>query len=53
MKFNIAVVGATGRIGSDILTLLGERNFPINKIFALASKKSTGSYACFKNIQIS
>jgi aspartate-semialdehyde dehydrogenase len=52
MKFDIAVVGATGRIGADILALLGERNFPIGKIFALASKKSIGCYAAFKNTKI-
>ena len=41
-KYNIAVVGATGNVGREILTILEERNFPINNIFALASNASAG-----------
>lgn len=41
-KVDVAVVGATGAVGEVMLELLAERNFPINKLFALASEKSTG-----------
>lgn len=41
-KFNVAVVGATGAVGQEILKTLAEREFPINKITALASKTSVG-----------
>jgi aspartate-semialdehyde dehydrogenase len=39
-KFNIAVVGATGAVGEVMLSILKERKFPANKIYALASKRS-------------
>ena len=41
-KYNIAVVGATGNVGREVLTILEERKFPVNNIFALASKASVG-----------
>ncbi len=41
-KFNIAIVGATGNVGREILKILFQRNFPINKIELVASKKSEG-----------
>ena len=33
-KYNVAVVGATGNVGREILNILDDRNFPINKIYA-------------------
>ena len=39
-KFNIAIVGATGNVGREILNILDSRKFPVNKIYALASSKS-------------
>ena len=42
-KYNIAVVGATGNVGREILNTLEFRKFPIGNIFALASPKSEGS----------
>ncbi|PPR47976.1 MAG: Aspartate-semialdehyde dehydrogenase 2 [Alphaproteobacteria bacterium MarineAlpha5_Bin9] len=41
-KYNIAVVGATGNVGREILSILEERNFPIDKLHCLASSKSKG-----------
>lgn len=41
-QFNIALVGATGIVGSTTLSILAERKFPINKIFMLASHRSVG-----------
>ena len=40
--FNIAVVGATGVVGREILSILEERKFPIKNVFALASRNSVG-----------
>lgn len=42
-KANIAIVGATGMVGRTFLKVLEERNFPIDNLYLLASKKSAGS----------
>ncbi len=42
-KFNVAVVGATGAVGETMLSILEERNFPVENIIALASSRSAGS----------
>lgn len=42
MAFSIAIVGATGVVGQTLLTLLNERQFPIKKLFLLASQQSAG-----------
>ncbi|TAH36170.1 MAG: aspartate-semialdehyde dehydrogenase [Alphaproteobacteria bacterium] len=42
MSYTIAVVGATGNVGREVLNILAERNFPAKKIHALASEKSAG-----------
>lgn len=47
-KFNVAVAGATGLVGSTILKVLEEREFPIENIYFLSSKKSAGSKITFK-----
>ena len=36
MTYNIAVVGATGAVGREMLQTLSERNFPVNNIYALS-----------------
>lgn len=41
-KLNVAVVGATGKVGSMFIEVLQERNFPINNIYFMASAKSAG-----------
>nr|WP_312578398.1 aspartate-semialdehyde dehydrogenase [Sedimentibacter sp.] len=41
-KYNVAILGATGAVGKEMLKILGERNFPINELRLLASKKSAG-----------
>jgi len=41
-KFDIAVVGATGAVGETIISILEQRNFPINNLYPLASSKSAG-----------
>ncbi len=47
-KVNIAIVGATGMVGKEILEILDQRKFPINDLRLLASKKSAGSIVSFQ-----
>lgn len=51
-KFNIAVVGATGVVGIEIIKILEERNFPVNGLFPLASHHSIGERVIFRNEDI-
>ena len=46
-KYNVAVIGATGNVGREILNSLSQRSFPINKIFAAASLDSLGKSVSF------
>jgi aspartate-semialdehyde dehydrogenase len=48
-SYNIAIVGATGIVGETLLTLLHEREFPIEELFVLASEKSVGEEVIFGN----
>lgn len=41
-KVNVAVVGATGEVGAALLSILAERNFPLNETRAVASHRSAG-----------
>lgn len=47
MTYKIAVVGATGAVGREMLQTLYERKFPIDKVYALASSKSPGRQVSF------
>ena len=53
MGYRVAVVGATGAVGREILTILEEVNFPISEIYAVASRKSMGVEISFgtKNLK--
>ena len=42
MGYKVAVVGATGNVGREILNIMAERNFPADEVVALASKRSVG-----------
>ncbi|MBZ0216512.1 MAG: aspartate-semialdehyde dehydrogenase, partial [Fimbriimonadaceae bacterium] len=42
MSYRIAVVGATGNVGREMLAILEEREFPASEVIALASRKSVG-----------
>ncbi len=46
-KYNVAVIGATGNVGRQTLEILAERNFPVNKIHAVASSNSIGKEISF------
>jgi len=45
---DVAVVGATGAVGETMLAILEQRNFPVGKLYALASERSAGSTVMFK-----
>ncbi len=45
---NVAILGATGAVGAELLQLLEERNFPINTLKLLASPRSAGKQLMFK-----
>jgi aspartate-semialdehyde dehydrogenase len=44
----VAVVGATGLVGSEMLTVLAERNFPVTELIPVASERSKGKEVEFK-----
>ena len=46
--YDIAVVGATGAVGETMLSILEERDFPVGKVYALASSRSVGKRIPFK-----
>ncbi len=47
MAYRVAVVGATGAVGREMLKTLAERNFPVKEVAALASARSTGQEVSF------
>ena len=47
-KFNVAVVGATGAVGEEMLRVLEEVDFPINKLVPMSSARSAGTEIEFK-----
>ena len=47
MSYRVAVVGATGNVGREMLNILDERKFPISDIYALASRRSIGKEVSF------
>ena len=51
-KFNVAVVGATGAVGREMVKILGERKFPIKDITLLASERSAGESVRFKKKEL-
>jgi len=46
-KYKVAVVGATGNVGREMLQTLNERKFPVAEVYALASGKSAGNEVSF------
>ena len=47
MGYKVAVVGATGNVGHEMLNILVERNFPVDELVALASSRSVGREVSF------
>ncbi|MDR7316014.1 aspartate-semialdehyde dehydrogenase [Brevibacillus nitrificans] len=52
LTFNVAVVGATGAVGQQMIRLLEERDFPIKQLKLLASGRSAGKTVTFKGQEI-
>ena len=48
----IAVVGATGLVGSKMLQILAERSFPVSELIPVASEKSIGKKIFFRGVEI-
>ncbi len=51
-KYNVAVVGATGAVGETMISILAERDFPIDNLYLLASERSAGKRIDFKGKQV-
>jgi len=51
-KYNIAIAGATGNVGREILSILDERDFPIENLYLLASSRSKGQKVIFKDREL-
>ena len=47
MGYKVAVVGATGNVGRELLNILAERAFPADEVVALASRRSQGTELSF------
>ena len=46
--YTVAVLGATGAVGQEMMNILAERNFPVGKLIPLASARSAGKTLKFK-----
>jgi aspartate-semialdehyde dehydrogenase len=47
MGYKVAVVGATGNVGREMLNVLSEREFPADEVYAIASRRSLGTEVSF------
>jgi len=51
-SYHVAVVGATGAVGNEMIRILEERNFPVRTLTLLASERSQGKYLKYKGEQV-
>ena len=51
-KYNVSVVGATGNVGREIISILEQRNFPIDDLYVLASSRSKGGKINFRDEEL-
>ena len=51
-QYTVAILGATGTVGQEMMKVLAERNFPVGKLIPLASKRSAGKKLLFKGEEI-
>ncbi|MFW6123486.1 MAG: aspartate-semialdehyde dehydrogenase, partial [Thermodesulfobacteriota bacterium] len=51
-SFKVAVAGATGAVGKQMVTCLEERNFPVGELKPLASERSIGKSVTFRDEEI-
>ena len=49
MGYKVAVVGATGNVGREMLNILSEREFPADEVHAIASRRSLGAEVSYGN----
>jgi len=47
MSYTVAVIGATGNVGREMLNVLAERKFPVKEVYAVASRRSLGTEVSF------
>jgi aspartate-semialdehyde dehydrogenase len=47
MGYRVAIVGATGNVGRELLNVVSERQFPVDEVFAIASRRSMGTEVSF------
>jgi aspartate-semialdehyde dehydrogenase len=47
MGYKVAVVGATGNVGREMMNVLTEREFPVDEVYAIASRRSVGTEVSF------
>ncbi|MDZ4165297.1 MAG: aspartate-semialdehyde dehydrogenase [Smithellaceae bacterium] len=51
-KFNVAVVGATGAVGNEMVRVLERRDFPVKNLLLLASERSVGKEILFRGVPV-
>ena len=51
-QYTVAVLGATGAVGQEMIKILQERNFPVGKLVPLASARSAGKTLTFKGEEV-
>ena len=51
-KYNVAIAGATGNVGREIIQILEDKNFPVDQLFLLASSRSKGQTIEFRGEQL-
>lgn len=52
MTYKVAVVGATGNVGREMLNTLADRKFPVSEVYAVASSRSAGTDVSFGDNQV-
>ena len=51
-QYTVAILGATGAVGQEMIRILQERDFPVGKLIPLASKRSAGKTVCFRGEEV-
>ena len=51
-QYTVAILGATGAVGQEMIKILQERNFPVAKLIPLASKRSVGKTVSFRGEEV-
>ena len=50
--YTVAILGATGAVGQEMIQILQERNFPVGKLLPLASQRSAGKKVLFRGQEV-